>query len=300
MVEVAIHTGFNSRSRDLLGMYSFNAFDYVFKLFKVKVLDRYLVVFVPLADDGARIMGLLEASDSQGIGLASDFQDGLIGEFTHRVFHSWNAFPPFGMSCRSSEELWFAEGTNVYYDDKVKRDLGIIDDSVFLQYEARFYLDEVVGTKDDVPLASTSLDQGYPLWRLPYWKGALVSFLLDELTGKLTGGAHSLDDVLAVAYERYGRIKGVYSNEDIIKIVNSVGSFDFKPFFARYIYGKDRLPLEVTSGRVVVDWLRLLRALKLSRFPIMTLTFSDSFPKVGQTVSMTAQLVTVDSKPIVN
>jgi len=112
MVEVAIHTGFDSHSRSLFETYSFNAFDYVFKLFKVNVLDRYLVIFVPLADDGARLVGLLEASNSQGIGLASDFQGGLIGEFTHGVFHSWNAFPPFGLNYPSSEELWFAEGTH--------------------------------------------------------------------------------------------------------------------------------------------------------------------------------------------
>jgi hypothetical protein len=70
--------------------------------------------------------------------------------------------------------------------------------------------------------------------------------------------------------------------------------------YRKYVYGKDRLPLKLAPGDLAVDWPQLLRALKLSRFPIMTLTFSDSFPKVGQTVSMTAQLVTIDSKPIVN
>jgi hypothetical protein len=32
----------------------------------------------------------------------------------------------------------------------------------------------------------------------------------------------------------------------------------------------------------------------------MTLTLSDSFPKVGQTVKATAQMITIDSKPIAN
>jgi len=185
-------------------------------------------------------------------------------------------------------------------NDKVTRDLGIIDESAFLQYEARFYFDEVLGTKNDVPLVSTSLDQSYPLWRLPYWKGALVSFVLDGLIQKITVGAHSLDDVLSAIYERYGRMNGLCSNEEIVKVISSVMSFDFKPFFDRYIYGKDRLPLKILAGDLAVDWPELLQGLKLSSFPIMTLTLSDSFPTVGQTVEPTAQLVTIDSEPIAN
>jgi hypothetical protein len=223
----------------------------------------------------------------------------MIEEFEHRVFHTWNAFPPYGMSQQSNEEYWFSEGTNVYYE-KVILDVGLIHEGSTLQYPLEFYQSEIVGTKNDIPLTKASLDQPYPIWRLPYWKGALVSLMLDELVRKISNGTRSLDDLLAIMYQRFRNEKCCYSNRDIIKILNSLTGFDFNPFFAMYIYGNDRLPLKNVHDVVVVDWPQLLRALKLSRFPVITLTLSDAFPKVGQTVKMSASLMTADGKPIAN
>lgn len=299
LVTVAMDSGFDSRSRDLLGNHSFATFEYVFNLFRAKILERYLVIYVTPPEPRLQLIGLLEASDSQGIGFAGTFEPGLIGEFEHRVFHTWNGFPPFGMNARSNEELWFIEGTDVYYE-KVTCVLGIIDASSFLQYVLRFYLNEIVGKEYDIPLSQANMNQPYPLWRLPYWKGALVSFMLDELIRKVSGGTHSLDDVLAMMYERYGRMRGVYSNRDILRVLNSLTACDFDLFFAKYIYGNERLPLKISQGKVSVDWPELLQALKLSRIPLMTLSLVDSSPRVGQTAELKASLISVDGKPIVN
>jgi len=299
VVTVAADSGFDSFSRDTLAKYSFATFDYLFKLFRIKILERYLVVYVTIPESGRGLVGLLEASDSQGIGYYPNFNVGMIEEFEHRVFHTWNAFPPYGMSQQSNEEYWFSEGTNVYYE-KVILDVGLIHEGSTLQYPLEFYQNEIVGTKNDIPLAKASLDQPYPVWRLPYWKGALVSLMLDELVRKVSNGTRSLDDLLAIMYQRFRNEKCCYSNRDIIKILNSLTGFDFNPFFAKYVYGNDRLPLKNVHDVVVVDWPQLLRALKLSKFPLITLTLSDNFPKVGQTVKMSASLTTADGKPIVN
>jgi predicted metalloprotease with PDZ domain len=299
MVTVAADTGFDSFSRDTLAKYSFATFDYVFKLFRIKVIERYLVVYVTIPENGKGLVGLLEAFDSQGIGYYPNFNVGMIEEFEHRVFHTWNAFPPYGMSQHGNEEYWFSEGTNVYYE-KVILDVGLIHEGSTLQYPLEFYQNEIVGTKYDIALAKASLDQPYPVWRLPYWKGALVSLMLDELVRKVSNGTRSMDDLLAIMYQRFRNQKCCYSNNDIIRTLNSLTGFDFSPFFAKYIYGNDRLPLKNVHDVVVVDWPQLLKALKLYKFPVITLTLSDTLPKVGQTVKVTAFLITADGKPIVN
>lgn len=289
LVTVAMNDGFNSRSRDQLALYSFATFDYVFKLFRIRILERYLVIYVTIPARGRSLVGLLEASDSQGIGYYPTFDAGMIQEFEHRVFHTWNAFPPFGMAHRSNEELWFVEGTNVYYE-KATVDLGITKATrtQFLRYPLSFYLNEIVGTKNDIPLARVSLDQSYPVWRLPYWKGALVSFMLDELIKKLSDGKLSLADLLATMYERFRDRKCCFSNRDIITIVRQLTGVDLWRFFQAYIYGTDRLPLVLVGGRVSIDWPALLSKVNVSltNTTVVQTTTTSAQPSSTTTMSI--------------
>jgi hypothetical protein len=227
-------------------------------------------------------------------------------EYAHRVFHIWNVFPPTGMQAERTDRdwtWWAAEGIAIYYNTRAVVDLGYLKGNEQLRDDFNRYLREFLGTKNDAPVA-----QAFKLWDMStdayffvtYRKGALVSFLMDTLTQKVTNGNKTLDDLMRALYERYGGMKGVYTNRDMIRLLNSITGFDFTIFFNKYVYGKDRLPLKLVPGDLATDWPELLRALKLSRFPMMTLTLSDSFPKVGKTVKVTAQLVTIDCKPIVN
>jgi len=287
LVTVAMNVGFDSRSRDQLARYSFAIFDYVFKLFRIRVLERYLVIYVTIPESRRALIGLLEASDSQGIGYYPTFDAGMLREFTHRVFHTWNAFRPFGMANRSDEELWFVEGTNNYYDAKAIRDLGLISSSDFLQREIQFYLYEIVGTRYDMPLSSVSMNDPYPLWRLPYRKGALVSFMLDELIKRLSDGKHSLADLLAIMYERFRDRRCCYSNRDISAIARQLTGFGLSRFFQAYIYGTDRLPLGLVGGRVSIDWPALLSKINvsLSNTTVVQTTTTSAQPSSTTTAS---------------
>lgn len=303
-VTVAMDGGFRSGDRDSISNYSFRAFDYIFNLFRAKILDRYLVVYVRRPSDVGGIVGLLEASDSQAIGFASSFASDLIGEFTHRVFHTWNAFPPFGMSQRSNEERWFGEGTDEYYNIRVLLDLGItspFDTSYFsLRYRLSYYWNEILGTKNDIPLTKSTSSQPYPLWRLAYFKGSLVSYMLDELIKELSGDKHSLADLLATMYESFRDEKCCYSNRDISAVVRSLTGVDLWQFFQAYVYGTERLPLGLAGGRVYIDWPLLLSKINvsLSNTTVVHTTTTSAEPSSTITAARTSSSASTETADV--
>jgi len=305
-VSIVVYDKWAASMQEEIADASFRIFEYYATMvFTKPPIGKYMAIYAPGTDDGKDI-GQCEWSQSQGISVVQQFVTGHMENYAHRVFHIWNNFPPTGMQAGTTEgdwSWWATEGIAIYYNNRALVDLGYLKGNEPLRDDVDRYLREFLGTKNDVPVT-----QAFKLWDIStdayffvtYRKGALVSLLMDALTRKVTNENKTLDDLMRTLYERHGGMKGVYTNKDMIRLLNSITGFDFTPFFNKYVYGKDRLPLKLVPGDLAVDWPELLRALKLSRFPIMTLTLSDSFPKVGQTVRMTAQLVTIYSKPIVN
>jgi len=280
-VKIVTYGGWDTHARQLLADYSFDAYDYVTRVFGRSVpLETYLAVWVPNAEDGRGICEL-EWSNSQGI-VTSPPPNINYNEYVHRVFHTWNAFEPTGIAMNSGEENWFSEGTNTYYDDKTVVQLGIKEELTTMAYYLREYVTEYVGTQFDVPLveaykyANSGSFNKYN-W-LYYHKGALVSYLLDETIMAVTNGERSLDDVLRIVYARYGGFNGAVANADIIRILGSVTEFDFSVFFDKFIYAAEKLPLKAKgAGGLTVDWADLNAKLKLTQTTMSAATTSVSY-----------------------
>lgn len=300
-VRIATYSGWHITTQELLADYSFRMYDYMAKLFgRSAPLETYLTVWTPNAEDGRGICEL-EWSTSQGL-VTNPPPNVNYNEYAHRVFHIWNAFEPTGMAMNSSEESWFCEGTNVYYNDKAVVQLGIKCELTAIAYYLNEYLAEYVGTEFDVPLVEA---YKYADWAnfnkynwLYYHKGALVSYLLDEAIMKVTGGDRSLDDVLKIVYARYGGFKGAIANDDIIQILTSVTAFDFSNFFERFIFGTERLPLKIEGAGLTIDWPELMTMLKLAGIPIIKLHLSKSEVKLGDTLRVDIKILNVNEQPL--
>lgn len=176
--------------------------------------------------------------------------------YEHRLFHIWNAFEPTGMLWESSSEYWVSEGMNTYYNSKALVELGFAKKGKILISEYKWYLQEIVGTKYDVPLTEA---YKYGNWQefnqyvwLGYKKGALVSYLLDAEIQKLTNGLKSLDDLQKLMYELYGAHRGCYSTKDVQKHLESLVSQSLQSFFENYVYGTTKLPLSLEGDYLVV------------------------------------------------
>jgi len=72
--------------------------------------------------------------------------------------------------------------------------------------------------------------------------------MLNREIMRVTFGEKSLDNVMRFLYERYG-LNGVWFNtQDILMAVSTVTNKDFTNFFANYVYGTKKLPLEQEFG----------------------------------------------------
>jgi predicted metalloprotease with PDZ domain len=63
-----------------------------------------------------------------------------------------------------------------------------------------------------------------------YVKGEVVGFLLDALVQRLTHGSRSLQDVMALAYRRYGGERG-FRPEEFVSTAGEVAGADLRDWF---------------------------------------------------------------------
>lgn len=81
-----------------------------------------------------------------------------------------------------------------------------------------------------------------------YVKGAIVGFLLDVRIRSATGGERSLDDVMRLAYQRYGGERG-FTPEEFRATVEEVAGADLTEWFRRAVASTEELDYEET-----LDW----------------------------------------------
>lgn len=181
----------------------------------------------------------------------------------HEFFHLWNVkrIRPKALEVFDYEQenyttsLWFSEGTTSYYDMVIPLRSRIYDIKTFLknlsQEITRFLT--IPGRKVQ-PLSESSFDAWIKLYRRDansdnsqmsyYLKGELVSLLLDLLIRERHKNARSLDDVMRLMWEKFGKDEIGFTPEQLQVAIESVAEMDLSNFFERYINGLDELPFD--------------------------------------------------------
>jgi predicted metalloprotease with PDZ domain len=182
-----------------------------------------------------------------------DARNNLIGSIiSHELFHVWNVklLRPKELQTFNYFEpvktnlLWFSEGVTEYYSNLLMVRDGIVQEEKFWEEifnkieESGFvqYLD--AGSS----LAAISEDAPFKSFYSFYSKGALVGFYLDLKIRKLTDNVFSLDDVIKILYEGYGKKERGFTENDLLLIINSLTRTDFRGFFEDYIHSSTELP----------------------------------------------------------
>jgi predicted metalloprotease with PDZ domain len=203
--------------------------------------------------------GGMEHMDSTAISVRSDEDFANIG--AHEFFHLWNvkrihpaSMDPIDFTKEQySRAFWFAEGvTNTYASYTMVR--------TGLWNKAQFYDDfsQQVGELEARPAnkwqsaEQSSLDawfEKYPLYNRPtnsisyYTKGQVLGFLLDILIRDRTDDEHSLDDVMRLMNDEFGKTgKGYRDSLDIRLAAEKVAGGSFSDFFDRYVAAAEPLP----------------------------------------------------------
>lgn len=147
-----------------------------------------------------------------------------LGLCSHEYFHTWNvkrikpaAFAPYDLTCENyTSLLWLFEGFTSYYDDLILVRSGLIT-----QEEYFGLLGKVVGgvLRGSGRLKQTVAESSFDAWvkyyrqdeNAPnaivsyYTKGSLVALAFDLTIRAQTNNRKSLDDVMRLLWQRFGR-----------------------------------------------------------------------------------------------
>ncbi|MFT7121336.1 MAG: putative metalloprotease with PDZ domain [Neolewinella sp.] len=199
---------------------------------------------------------------SASVGL-EDYADRLIGTVSHEFFHCWNverirpaSLEPFSFDhANMSGELWFAEGFTSYYDDLSLVRAGVMSTEDYakgLQGQLNYVLlnpgrnhRSPVGMSQQAPFvdAATANDpDNFTNTFVSYYPyGATVALALD-LTLREKG--HTLDEVMKLIWERYGKTEIPYHIRDLQLALGEVMDGDqqwAEDWFKAHVY-RSELP----------------------------------------------------------
>ena len=203
----------------------------------------------------------------KGLKEMSDGYRTYLGLCSHEYFHTWNVkrikpdiFAPYDLRTEGyTSLLWLFEGFTSYYDDLMLVRSGVIDEAAYLKLVAKTVNGVLRGsgrTKQSV--AESSFDAWTKYYRQDenspnaivsyYAKGSLVGLALDLTIRAETKGRKSLDDVMRLLWQRYGRDfyegEGIgVSEADVEHLFDEVSGLKLKRFFDRYVRGTEDLPL---------------------------------------------------------
>jgi len=178
----------------------------------------------------------------------------------HEFFHTWNvkrirpkALESFNYNQENyTGSLWFSEGTTSYYDQIFPLRAGIYDAKHYLKLvtKAITRLQTTFG-RNVQSLYDSSFDTWIKLYRPDpnthnnqisyYLKGELVSMLLDLLIRDKTNNSRSLDHVLQIMWERFGKNEIGFNEAELYEVIENVAGIDLTGFWKDYLYGTKEL-----------------------------------------------------------
>ncbi|WP_247232497.1 M61 family metallopeptidase [Telluribacter sp. SYSU D00476] len=173
--------------------------------------------------------------DDEGEGLYTD----LLGVSSHELFHTWNIIrirPAELLPYDFTKENYFptcfvAEGCTTYYGDLFLRRSGVFEDEAYfkeLQVYMKRHFEHSAGASQSLIESSLDLwldgyEKGIPKRKVSvYHKGALAALILDLYLRKKHNHERSLDDVMRLLWQRFGKPYVGYTLEDYKAIVEEV------------------------------------------------------------------------------
>lgn len=189
----------------------------------------------------------------------NDLYSEFLGVSSHELFHTWNGtritpveMKPYDFTKENYFKTGFViEGLTTYYGDYM---LG--KSAVFSQKEYFKELEQVFNRhfQNHGRFNLSVADSSYDLWLdgykvgIPnrktsiYAKGSVISLILDLEIRHFTNNQKSLDDVLKLLWQNFGKIEKGYSQADYKQIVEQVAGQNMDAYFQNCVYGN--MPLE--------------------------------------------------------
>src|SRR5690625_3806611 len=204
---------------------------------------------------------------------------------SNEYFHNWNvkrikpqAFAPY----RYTEEnftrlLWVFEGFTSYYDDAMLARSGVISQQTYLDRLSKVIShvrrgagrlkQSVADSSFDAWTRFYKQDENSPNALVSYYtKGSLVALGLDLTIRQATNGDRSLDDVMRLLWQRYGKLfyrdtnnqshlQGV-AEDGMSALIQEATGVDVNDFIEQYAYSPQDIPLEslLAYNNIKLTW----------------------------------------------
>ena len=160
---------------------------------------------------------------------------------------------------KMSKHLWMYEGMTEYAAGHMQMKYNLIDLPKYLDM-----LKSKIGNmndryKDDIPFTVMSVDvlEKYKdQYQNVYEKGALIGLCLDIKLRQLSGGKYGTQNLMRDLSKYYGKEKSFNDNELFDKITEVTKFPEIRQFFAKYVEGKEPLPIQETLKSVGIDYLK--------------------------------------------
>ncbi|MGD9944810.1 MAG: M61 family metallopeptidase [Burkholderiaceae bacterium] len=211
----------------------------------------------------------------RGMREASDGYRTFLGLASHEYFHTWNvkrikpqAFADYDLQQENyTELLWVFEGFTSYYDDLMLVRAGVITRDDYLKTLASTIsgvqrgpgrtLQSVAESSFDAWIKYYRQDENSPNAIVSYYtKGALVALCLDLTLRGRSGGAVSLDDVMRLMWQRYGRdfftTRRGLAEDEFPRLLQEATGIALDAQIRRWAYGSGELPLSALLAGVGV------------------------------------------------
>ena len=203
-----------------------------------------------------------------------------LGLVSHEYFHTWNvkrikpaAFAPYDLSKETHTRLlWVFEGFTSYYDDLMLLRSGVINEQDYLRTLSKVisnvhrstgrHKQSVAESSFDAWTRYYKQDENSPNALVSYYtKGSLIALGLDITLRQASGGQYSLDDVMRLLWQRYGRDfyqgQGIgIAEEDMPRLIQEATGIDASDFIQRHAYGCEDVPLEqlLSQQGIALSW----------------------------------------------
>tara|TARA_R110000796_G_scaffold185330_2_gene302126 strand:- start:216961 stop:218631 length:1671 start_codon:yes stop_codon:yes gene_type:complete len=185
-----------------------------------------------------------------------------LGVSSHELFHTWNVIrlrpkemTPYDFQHENYHETGFVtEGVTTYYGDLFLKRSGVFSLEEYLgelnKLLERHYLNE--GRKN-MSVASSSFDlwldgyeKGVPGRKVSiYNEGALLALILDLKIRLCSDHQKSLDDVMRLMWQRFGKNQAGYTYQDYQNVCEEVYGHSLQDYFENYVSGTSPLEKEL-------------------------------------------------------
>lgn len=198
---------------------------------------------------------LVLGPNDEGEGLYQD----LLGVASHELFHAWNIIrirPVELLPYDFTRENYFttcfvAEGVTTYYGDLMLRRSGVFSDEAYLKelqvlFKRHFENNGQAFqslTESSWDLWLDGYEKGVPDRKVSvYHKGAIVALILDLHIRRATNHSRSLDDVMRLMWQRFGKPYVGYTLDDYRVVTEEVAGELLAWYYELCIFGNQ--PLE--------------------------------------------------------